>query len=163
MELSGLQIFKYLPAAKKAENSNCKKCGCPTCMAFALKLAKQNVKIENCPFAPDELRALYETSCKQPQNTVEIQGLKIGGENVLYRHEKTFINKTSIAIIIDKTEKNWQEKLKRIENFEITRVSETMKVDLIIFKNFKELPAVKALRTMDFEDFKKLPLKEIID
>lgn len=163
MELSGLQIFKYLPAAQKAENSNCKKCGCPTCMAFALKLAKQNVKIENCPFAPDELRALYETSCKQPQNTVEIQGLKIGGENVLYRHEKTFINKTSIAIIIDKTEKNWQEKLKRIENFEITRVSETMKVDLIIFKNFKELPAVKALRTMDFEDFKKLPLKEIID
>ncbi len=163
MELSGLQIFKYLPAAKKAENSNCKKCGCPTCMAFALKLAKQNVKIENCPFAPDELRALYETSCKQPQNTVEIQGLKIGGENVLYRHEKTFINKTSIAIIIDKTEKNWQEKLKRIENFEITRVSETMKVDLIIFKNFEELPVVKALRTMDFEDFKKLPLKEIID
>lgn len=163
MELSGLQIFKYLPAAKKAENSNCKKCGCPTCMAFALKLAKQNVKIENCPFAPDELRALYETSCKQPQNTVEIQGLKIGGENVLYRHEKTFINKTSIAIIIDKTEKNWQEKLNRIENFEITRVSETMKIDLVIFKNFEELPAVKALRIMSFEDFKKLPLKEIID
>lgn len=163
MELSGLQIFKYLPAAKKAENSNCKKCGCPTCMAFALKLAKQNVKIENCPFAPDELRALYETSCKQPQNTVDIQGLKIGGENVLYRHEKTFINKTSIAIIIDKKEKNWQEKLNRIENFEITRVSETMKIDLVIFKNFEELPAVKALRIMSFEDFKKLPLKEIID
>lgn len=163
MELSGLQIFKYLPAAKKAENSNCKKCGCPTCMAFALKLAKQNVKIENCPFAPDELRALYETSCKQPQNTVDIQGLKIGGENVLYRHEKTFINKTSIAIIIDKKDKNWQEKLNRIENFEITRVSETMKIDLVIFKNFEELPAVKALRIMSFEDFKKLPLKEIID
>lgn len=163
MELSGLQIFKYLPAAKKAVNSNCKKCGCPTCMAFALKLAKQNVKIENCPFATDELRALYETSCKQPQNTVDIQGLKIGGENVLYRHEKTFINKTSIAIIIDKKEKNWQEKLNRIENFEITRVSETMKIDLVIFKNFEELPAVKALRIMSFEDFKKLPLKEIID
>ena len=163
MELSGLQIFKYLPAAKKAVNSNCKKCGCPTCMAFALKLAKQNVKIENCPFAPDELRALYETSCKQPQNTVDIQGLKIGGENVLYRHEKTFINKTSIAIIIDKKEKNWQEKLNRIENFEITRVSETMKIDLVIFKNFEELPAVKALRIMSFDDFKKLPLKEIID
>ncbi len=163
MELSGLQIFKYLPAAQKAVNSNCKKCGCPTCMAFALKLAKQNVKIENCPFATDELRALYETSCKQPQNTVDIQGLKIGGENVLYRHEKTFINKTSIAIIIDKKEKNWQEKLNRIENFEITRVSETMKIDLVIFKNFEELPAVKALRIMSFEDFKKLPLKEIID
>ena len=163
MELSGLQIFKYLPAAGKAENSNCKKCGYPTCMAFALKLAKQNAKIESCPYAPEELKALYESSCKQPQNTVEIQGLKIGGENVLYRHEKTFINKTAIAIVVDKSEKNWQEKLKRIENFEITRVSETMKIDLVIFKNFEELPTVKELRTMSFEDFKKLPLKEIID
>lgn len=163
MELSGLQIFKYLPAAKKAENSNCKKCGCPTCMAFALKLAKQNAKIENCPFAPDELKGMYETSCKQPQNTVEIQGLKIGGENVLYRHEKTFINQTAIAVAVDKLEKNWQEKLKRIENFEITRVSETLKIDLIIFKNFEEIPAVKNTRAISFEDFKKLSLKEIID
>ncbi len=163
MELSGLQIFKYLPAAKKDENSNCKKCGCPTCMAFAIKLAKQNAKIENCPYVPNELKEIYEISCKQPQNIVEIQGLKIGGENVLYRHEKTFINKTAIAIIVDRSEINWQEKLKRIENFEITRVSETLKIDLVIFKNFETLPQLKNLRTISFDDFKKLPLKEIID
>ena len=42
MEMTGLQIFKYLPGAKKEEHTNCKECGCPTCMAFALKLAKQN-------------------------------------------------------------------------------------------------------------------------
>lgn len=163
MELSGLQIFKHLPAAKKAENSNCKKCGCPTCMAFALKLAKQNAKIENCPFAPDDLKEIYETNCKQPQNTVEIEGLKIGGENVLYRHEKTFINQTAIAVVVDKYENQWQEKLKKIENFEITRVSETLKIDLIIFKNFEEIPAVKNTRSISFEDFKQLSLKEIVD
>uniref|UniRef100_UPI00402735BE (Fe-S)-binding protein n=1 Tax=Candidatus Scatousia sp. TaxID=3085663 RepID=UPI00402735BE len=59
MELSGLQIFKYLPAAKKAENSNCKKCGCPTCMAFALKLAKKQVEISSCPYAPEDLKEIY--------------------------------------------------------------------------------------------------------
>lgn len=163
MELSGLQIFKYLPAAKKAENSNCKKCGCPTCMAFALKLAKQNAKIDNCPYAPDELKGIYETSCKQPQNTVEIEGLKIGGENVLYRHEKTFINKTALAVVLDKTENNCQDKLKRIENFEITRVSEILKIDLIIFKNFEEIPSVKNIRSISFEEFNQLPLKGIVD
>ena len=55
MSMSGLQIFKYLPAAKKAEHSNCKECGCPTCMAFALKLAKGGIEISKCPFAPNDL------------------------------------------------------------------------------------------------------------
>lgn len=55
-ELSGLQIFKYLPAAKKTEHSNCKQCGSPTCMAYALKLAKHQTDIEKCPYAPEELK-----------------------------------------------------------------------------------------------------------
>ena len=54
MELSGLQIFKYLPAGKKLENANCKKCGCPTCMAFALKLAKGNIELDKCPNISEE-------------------------------------------------------------------------------------------------------------
>ena len=41
MNLTGMQIFKYLPGAKKTEGTNCKQCGCPTCMAYALKLAKK--------------------------------------------------------------------------------------------------------------------------
>ena len=86
MELSGLQIFKYLPAAKKSADANCKECGCPTCMAFALKLAKGNTKIENCKHVPDELKNIYQKSQKLAQKTVEIKGLKTGGENFLYRH-----------------------------------------------------------------------------
>lgn len=67
MELSGLQIFKYLPAAKKAEHTNCKLCKQPTCMAFALKLAKNQVDISDCPFAPEELKEKFLHSRKQPQ------------------------------------------------------------------------------------------------
>lgn len=163
MELSGLQIFKYLPAAKKAENSNCKKCGCPTCMAFALKLAKKQVEIESCPYTPEDLKEFFVQNSKHPQNTVEINGLKIGGENVLYRHEKTFVNKTAIAILIDTQEKGWQEKLKRVRDFEITRVSETLKIDLVILKGEAPEELTKGLNVISYEGFKSLPVEIIED
>lgn len=137
-ELSGLQIFKYLPAAKKLPEGNCKKCGFPTCMAFALKLAKAQTAIELCPYAPDELKEMFAQSMIKPQKEVYLGGGKckvlIGGENVLYRHEKTFINKTIIAVVIDTSEKGWEEKLNRVTNFEIMRINETFKIDLIYIK-----------------------------
>lgn len=163
MELSGLQIFKYLPAAKKAENSNCKKCGCPTCMAFALKLAKKQIEILSCPFAPDDLKEFFAHNSKQPQNTVKIKDLKIGGENVLYRHEKTFVNKTAIAVLIDTEQKGWQEKLERVRHFEITRVSETMKVDLVILKGEASVPMCEGLNVISYDEFSALPIEVIED
>lgn len=137
MELSGLQIFKFLPAAKKAEHTNCKECGFPTCMAFALKLAKGAANVENCKYLPNELMEKIEHSRKQPQNTVEIGDLKIGGENVLYRHEKTFLNKPVLGVVIDFSKPDWREKLKRINDFEISILNEIYKVDLIILRNYK--------------------------
>lgn len=156
-ELSGLQIFKYLPAAKKAEHTNCKECGCPTCMAFALKLAKHNIDIEKCKYITDDLKEIFEQNSKEPQKTVNINGIKIGGENVLYRHEKTFVNQTAIGIIIDLNKPGWKEKFEQVKNFEITRVNEHLKIDLIITKN-GTLP-----ECITYEDYKKLPIKEIVD
>lgn len=156
-ELSGLQIFKYLPAAKKAEHTNCKECGCPTCMAYALKLAKHQIGIDKCSYLPDDLKEIFIQSSKQPQKTVEIKGVKIGGENVLYRHEKTFINKTAIAVVIDMAKPDWKEKYNRVKNFEIKRVNEFLKVDLIVTQN-GELPDC-----ITYDELKKLPLKEIVD
>ena len=160
-ELSGLQIFKYLPAAKKQDHTNCKECGCPTCMAFALKLSKHQVKIENCCYAPDELKNIYIQSSKVPQKTVEINGIKIGGENVLYRHEKTFNNPCPIAVSIDVAKNNWEKKLERIKNFEIKCVNEIFKVDLIILKNSKQQDIDFSCIT--FEKLKSLPIKIIND
>lgn len=136
-ELSGLQVFKYLPAAKKLPESNCKKCSLPTCMAFALKLAKNQTEIELCPHAPDELKEIFTQSMKKPQKEVLLghkNKILIGGENVLFRHEKTFINKTAIAVVIDTSKSDWKERLKRVTDFEITRINETFKVDLIYLK-----------------------------
>ncbi len=158
MELSGLQIFKLLPAAAKSENSNCKKCGFPTCMAYALKLAKHQAKLEQCPYVSQDLKNLYELAYTNPQDTVEINSLKIGGENVLYRHEKTFINRTALAVVIDTEQCGWQEKFERVKEFQIKRVNEILKVDLVVFKG--EIPEnIGECNVISYDEFLKLPLK----
>lgn len=160
MEMTGLQIFKYLPGAKKEEHTNCKQCGCPTCMAFALKLAKQNINIEQCPFIKSELKEKYSHSIKHPQKTIQIGELKIGGENVLYRHEKTFINRTTIAIIVDCNNYNFKALIKRINDFEIKRVNEYLKIDLIILKNKPQNIQItsKNVQTITSEELQNLDL-----
>lgn len=163
MEMTGLQIFKFLPAAKKEEHSNCKECGCPTCMAFALKLAKKNIDIEKCPYIKDELKEKYAHSVKHAQETVEFCGLKIGGENVLYRHEKTFINRTVFAVLVDCANRDYLEKINRINAFEIKGVNENFKVDLIILKNFNGENIHSTVSTITQEEFEKLPITSIID
>lgn len=163
MEMTGLQIFKFLPAAKKEEHSNCKECGCPTCMAFALKLAKKNIDIEKCPYIKDELKEKYAHSVKHAQETVEFCGLKIGGENVLYRHEKTFINRTVFAVLVDCANRDYLEKINRINAFEIKGVNENFKVDLIILKNFNGENIHSTVPTITQEEFEDLPITNIID
>lgn len=164
-ELSGLQIFKYLPAAKKEENSNCKKCGCPTCMAYALKLAKKALSPELCPYLNDDIKNIIRDSQKSPQKTVEINGLKVGGENVLYRHEKTFVNKTAFAFLIDTDECDWQNKVKRLENFKIERINEIFKPDILVFTGKYKSEAIKStpLNATSIDDFLKLPIDFIED
>ena len=164
MEMTGLQIFKYLPGAKKTEKANCKECGCPTCMAYALKLAKQNIELSKCPYINDELKEKYLHSIKHPQKTIEIKGLKIGGENVLYRHEKTFLNRTTLAIIIDCTNPDYQHIIKRINEFEIKGVNELFHIDLIILKNFNNnKPLVSNVPFITFEEFENYKFIKIYD
>ena len=43
MALTGLEIYKHLP------KTNCKDCGFPTCLAFAMKMATKQVSLDKCP------------------------------------------------------------------------------------------------------------------
>lgn len=164
MEMTGLQIFKYLPAAKKEEHSNCKECGCPTCMAFALKLAKKGIDIEKCPYIKKELKNQYLQGIKHSQETVSVGNLKIGGENVLYRHEKTFINRTVLAVCVDCSKPDFQKQIERICNFEIRGVKENYKADLIIAKNCTDLSALNSIiQAISYEEYKNLGIDTAID
>ena len=163
MKLSGLQIFKYTPAAKKLQHTNCKECGCPTCMIFSMKLAKQQIEIDKCPYLDEELKDLYLQNIRQAQKTIEINGLKIGGEDVLYRHEKTFNNPTTLAVIVDCSISDYKNKIKEICDFELKWANEIFKVDLIILKNLKDnLELLKKSKEqskpifVSYEEFKAL-------
>lgn len=161
MKMTGLQIFKYMPAGKKTEHANCKECGCATCMMFSLKLAKEQIEIDKCPYVEDGLREIYSQGLKHPQKTIEIEDLKIGGENVLYRHEKTFINPTALGVFVDCSKPDYKEKIKQITDFELHHASENIKVDLIILKNSTSKIECDTTKIITYEEYKKLGLNII--
>jgi len=134
MALNGLQIFKYLPAAKKTEFANCKACGFPTCMAYALKLAQKLTAPEKCPYMPADLKEIVSEAMKRQQLELALgvdKSIKIGGENVIFRHEKTFVNRPPFAIQLSSNDKNFDKKLDEIKMFSIDRVGEIFKIDAI--------------------------------
>lgn len=135
-------------------------------MAFALKLAKNQAEIELCPHAPEELKEIFAKSMKKPQKEVFLghkNKVLIGGENVLFRHDKTFINKTAIAVVLDVSEKNREEKLQRILDFEITRIQDTFKVDLIYLKGNIELELTQKLDDLGIAWIIEEDLKELTE
>lgn len=157
MELTGLQIFKYLPGGKKTEHANCKACKQPTCMAFALKLAKQQVNPTDCPHIPEELVRTFLDSVKKQQNEIVFgadnlaEKTRVGNETVMFRHEKTFVNKTAIAFELDSEDADFEEKLNRIGKYEIERVGEKFRVETIYLKGGKNL--VKCAKTVSDKGF----------
>ena len=92
MAVKGLDIFKLSP------KKNCKECGSPTCMAFCMKVAQGSVTIDKCPYMSPEALALLSEATAPPMKTVEAAGHKLGGETVLFRHEKTFVSRNLFAV-----------------------------------------------------------------
>ena len=92
MAVKGLDIFKLSP------KKNCKECGVPTCMAFCMKVAQGALPIEKCPYMSDEAIALLSEATAPPMKSIEVGGMKLGGETVMMRHEKTFVNRNRFAV-----------------------------------------------------------------
>ena len=95
MALKGLDIFKLSP------KKNCKECGCPTCMAFCMKVAQGALPIDKCPHFSEEAKATLNEQTAPPMKTIAVGNHKLGGETVLYRHEKTLVNKNLYAVAVD--------------------------------------------------------------
>jgi len=96
MALTGIQIYKLLP------QTNCKECGFPTCLAFAMKLAAKQVELSACPYVTPESKAQLAESSAPPIRLVSLKAdgheVKAGNEVVLYRHEKTFYNRPGLFV-----------------------------------------------------------------
>jgi acetyl-CoA decarbonylase/synthase complex subunit gamma len=98
MALTGIEIFKMLA------KTNCKECGFPTCLAFAMALASGKAELSACPYVSEEAQEKLAAASAPPIRPIKLQmkdGVKaIGGETVMFRHEKTFFNPTVIAGLI---------------------------------------------------------------
>src|SRR5512136_791189 len=125
MALTGLQIQKLLP------KTNCKECGSNTCLAFAMKLAAKKAELAQCPYASDEAKRVLGTASEPPVRCVELgadRKLKLGGEVVLYRHEKTFVHQTALAINLNDTDapETIDNTLKQVADYVLERVGESL-------------------------------------
>ncbi len=96
MALTGLDIYKRLP------KENCKECGLPTCLAFAMKVASGQAGLDQCPRLTEEARGELDEASAPPQRLVKIgpqsKSISIGQETVLFRHDERFHHPTGIAL-----------------------------------------------------------------
>ena len=135
MALTGLDIFKLLP------RTNCKDCGKPTCLAFAMALASKTASLSDCPHVSDEARTALEGASAPPMKLVTVgagQGaFKTGSETVMFRHEEKFHNPTGVAVRIfdDLDDTAFDARLEQINALRFERVGQQIAVDLVLLEN----------------------------
>ena len=132
MALKGLDIFKLSP------KKNCKECGSPTCMAFCMKVAQGAISIDKCPYFSDDAKAMLNEATAPAMKTITFgKDHKLGGETVMFRHEKTLVNKNlySVPVSTSMTEGEVDKKLADMAKVDYERIGERMYVETIFVRN----------------------------
>lgn len=129
MALTGMQIYKLLP------KTNCKDCGFPTCMAFAMQVAAKQKAVTDCPHLSEDSKAALSEASSPPMKLVKIGadgGFEIGQETVMFRHEEKFHRHAGIAIRIPAglSDSDAAAKAEKVKKSSFERVGETLKVKL---------------------------------
>ena len=126
MALSGIQIYKLLP------QTNCKECGFPTCLAFAMKLAAKQVELSACPYVSDESKEQLAASSAPPIRLVTLKAgteVKAGNEVVMFRHEKTFYNKPGLFIRVKASDGDIAAKVGEADKYIVNYVGMDFTID----------------------------------
>jgi len=134
MALTGIEIFKLLP------KTNCGECGVPTCLAFAMSLATGKTELTKCPHVSEEAKSKLSEASAPPILPVTIgvgdKALKVGGDTVMFRHEKRFENPPGLAILIsDKmADSEVDSRLKKVKDLTYERVGLTLSANMVALK-----------------------------
>ena len=135
MAMSGLEIYKLLP------KTNCKDCGFPTCLAFAMKLAAKQVELDACPHVSAEAKEALASASAPPIRLIKLgsgdREFQVGNETVMFRHEKTFFNKPGLALRIQDTEPAdaIAAKVTTVNAYSVERVGINMTFNAIAIEN----------------------------
>jgi acetyl-CoA decarbonylase/synthase complex subunit gamma len=120
MAPTGLQIYKLLP------QTNCKECGFPTCLAFAMKLAQKGTELEKCPHVSEEAKEALDAASAPPIKLVTVgdgdRAFSIGNETVMYRHEKTFFHEPGFVVRVKSDDPQIGEIAARVGEYGVERV-----------------------------------------
>ncbi len=145
MALTGLQIFKLLP------NTNCRECGVPTCLAFAMKLAAGKESLDKCPYASAEAKAALGAASAPPIRGVTIgrgeRAVTVGEETVFFRHEKTFVRRPGLFQFLDPKGVSASERearLDRCRSLRLERAGESFQIDGIAIPEIAGSPDLGA-------------------
>jgi len=135
MGLTGIQILQKLP------KKNCKECGFPTCMAFAMKVAAGQADIGACPYVDPAVKEEIAEASAPPVRVVKLGGgehtCKLGGDSVLFRHEKRFESPPPIGTFIS-TEMDASEIERRVylyKKLQWERVGLRLQPDVILIED----------------------------
>ncbi len=131
MALKGLDIFKLSP------KKNCKECGSPTCMAFCMKVAQGAVALDKCPYFSEEAKAKLSEATAPPMKTITVgNDIKLGGETVLFRHEKTLVNRNRFAVPVCTCmdEAAADQKLADIQKVDYERIGEREYIEFVMVR-----------------------------
>ncbi|MCQ9206707.1 MAG: acetyl-CoA decarbonylase/synthase complex subunit gamma [Omnitrophica bacterium] len=150
MALSGLEIYKLLA------KTNCKKCGFPTCLAFAMQLAAKKTSLDKCPSVSEEAKNALESASRPPIKLVTIgegeEKLEAGNETVLFRHEEKFYHPTGIGFLLEDTQSadELKKAIEEIKKLDFERVGQRIGVNLVALscKSNDAAKFVEALKTI---------------
>jgi acetyl-CoA decarbonylase/synthase complex subunit gamma len=135
MGLTGIQIFKLLP------KTNCGECGVPTCLAFAMALASGSAELDACPYVSDEAKEQLAASSAPPVRPLTVgsgdYAVKVGGETVMFRHEKTFVSKPGLAVLVttEMDDAAVKDKLAKLDKFQYDRVGLNLRAEMVAIKD----------------------------
>ncbi len=152
MPLNALQIYKLLP------KTNCKECGFPTCLAFAMKLAAKQVELDACPYVSDEAKAALIAASRPPMRLITIGSdehkIEVGNETELFRHDRSFYHPPGLMVRVKDTQPigEIEETVSQVDGYSVELVGMTFGLDGIALENasgeanayVKALKAVRA-------------------
>ncbi len=136
-----MQIFKLLP------RTNCKECGSPSCLAFAMKVAAGKADYKNCPHITEESLKTLNEMMEPPVRKITIKRgereIILGDEKVLFRHDETFYNQTALAVEIQPGlgENCLNSIIGLIEKYNINRAGQDLHLDIIAASENGEDPS----------------------
>ena len=143
MALKGLDIFKLTP------KKNCKECGSPTCMAFSMKVAQGAVSIDKCPYMSQDAIDKLSEQTAPPMKTIKVGEYSLGGETVMFRHDKTFVSRCLYAVAVCDGMEDAEARLAKVPQVDYERIGERMHVEMVTVDHCSDQPEDKYLALVE--------------